>query len=56
MLSTINSYYGTLKHANTYHLRRHIYHEELGHLRKFFRPDGPGYQHLRIRKAWLVAT
>ena len=56
MLSTINSYYGVLKHANTYRLRQHIYHRELGNLRRYFRPDGPHYQHLRIRKIWLLPT
>lgn len=43
-------------HANTYQLRQHIYHEELKGLRQYFRPDGPGYQHLRIRKVWQTST
>ena len=55
MLSTINAYYGIFMHANTYQLRQRIYHQELKGLRKYFRPDGPGYQHLRIRKVWQTS-
>lgn len=54
MLATLNSYYGLFIHANTYRLRKHIYQKELGPLKRFFLPDGPGYRHLRIRKIWLV--
>ncbi len=53
MLSTLNSYYGVFSHADTFGLRRHIYERELGRLQTFFIPEGPGYQYLRIRKAWL---
>ncbi len=53
MLATINSYYGLFVHAETYSLRKHIYHRELGPLQGFFLPDGPHYRHLRIRKCWL---
>ena len=56
MLSTINAYYGIFMHANTYQLRQRIYHQEPKGLRKYFRPDGPGYQHLRIRKVWQAST
>jgi hypothetical protein len=56
MLSTINAYYGIFMHANTYQLRQRIYHQELKGLRQYFRPDGPGYQHLRIRKVWQAST
>lgn len=55
MLATINSYYGVFSHADTYHLRKHIYQKELGPLKQFFLPDGPGYQHLRIKTVWLLA-
>lgn len=54
MLATINSYYGVFAHANTWRLRQHIYHERLGTLQRFFLPDGPGYRHLKIRKAWQM--
>ena len=53
ILATLNSYYGFFSHANTWQLRQHLYHHELGELRRYFLPDGPGYHHLRIRKAWL---
>lgn len=53
MLATINSYYGVFSHAHTYRLRKHIYQEELGPLKRFFLPDGASYQHLRIKKVWL---
>lgn len=55
MLATINSYYGMFGHANTWHLRKHIYEVELGRLRQFFIPQGPEYCHLRIRKVWQQA-
>ena len=53
MLSTLNSYYGVFRHADTYHLRKHMYQKELGPLKRFFLPDGSGYQHLVIKKMWL---
>lgn len=40
MLSTINSDYGLSQHADTYRLRRHLYHQELEPLRTFSLPDG----------------
>jgi hypothetical protein len=55
MLATLNSYYGMYGHANTWRLRKHIYEVELGSLRQFFIPEGPGYRHLRIRKVWQQA-
>ncbi len=53
MLSTINSYYGVFSHADTYRLRKHIYHHEFGPLKRFFLPDGPGYTHLITKPVWL---
>lgn len=55
MLATLNSYYGMYSHANTWHLRKHIYEVELGCLRQFSIPEGPDYCHLRIRKVWQQA-
>ena len=52
MLATLNSYYGVFSHADTYRLRKHIYHKELGPLKRFFLPDGPSYHHLQVKKAW----
>jgi len=54
MLSTLNSYYGMFRHADTYHLRKHIYHKELGPLTRFFLPDGPAHHSLKIKKIWLA--
>lgn len=54
MLSTINSYYGQMTHANTYRLRKHIYHKELGPLKQFFLPANGRYSHLTIRKTCLL--
>ncbi len=54
MLATLNSYYGIFSHANTYRLRKHIYHKELGVLQKFFLPADANYQHLKIKKAWIL--
>jgi len=56
MLATINSYYGVFRHANTLRLRKHIYHTELGPLKRFFLPDGPLYPHLKIKKTWQAAA
>ena len=56
MLSTLNSYYGLMKHANTYRLRKHIYHQELGILRRYFLPVNKDYHHLKIRAHWLMRS
>lgn len=53
MLSTLNSYYGLLVHAHTYTLRKHIYHQELGLLQRYFLPADKDYSCLRIRAHWL---
>lgn len=54
MLSTLNSYYGLLGHAHTYTLRKHIYHQELGILRRYFLPADKDYSNLKIRAHWLL--
>ena len=53
MLSTLNSYYGLFMHADTYTLRKHVYHHELGILRRYFLPADKDYTHLLIRAHWL---
>jgi|GEM_PF-6133854 hypothetical protein len=50
MLSTINSYFGQMTYANTYRLRKHTYHKELGPLKRFFLSAKDRYSHLTIRK------
>lgn len=56
ILATINSYYGVFSHSDTWRLRRHIDHSELGPLRRVFIPEGPGYRYLRIRRAYLAPS
>ena len=56
MLSTLNSYYGLLGHAHTYTLRKHIYHQELGLLRRYFLPADKDYSSLKIRRHWLLRS
>ncbi len=53
MLATLNSYYGQLGHANTYHLRRKIYHDMLGPIKRYFLPTVASYAQLRIKHVWL---
>jgi len=53
MLATINSYYGVFCNADTWRLRKHVYHRELGELKRFFLPSGAGYECLKIKTAWL---
>ncbi len=56
MLATLNSYYGQLRHADTYRLRRKIYHEMLGPIRRYFLPVDADYGALRIKPVWLFAS
>ncbi len=35
MVSTINSYYGHLRHANTYRLRKNLYDKSFGNLKNY---------------------
>ncbi len=55
MLATLNSYYGQLGHADTYHLRRKIYHEMLGPIKRYFLPTDASYGGLRIKQVWLLS-
>lgn len=55
MLATLNSYYGQLVHADTYHLRREIYHEMLGPIKRYFLPSDSSYSQLRIKQVWLFS-
>lgn len=55
MLATLNSYYGQLVHADTYHLRRKIYHEMLGPIKRYFLPIDASYGSLRIKQVWLLS-
>jgi hypothetical protein len=55
MLATLNSYYGQLVHADTYHLRRKIYNEMLGPIKRYFLPTDANYGQLHIKKVWLIS-
>ncbi len=55
MLATLNSYYGQLSHANTYHLRRNIFHHMLGPIKRYFMPGDAVYTKLRIKPVWLLS-
>ncbi len=55
MLATLNSYYGQLIHADTYHLRRKIYHEMLGPIKRYFLPTDASYSQLHIKQIWLFS-
>lgn len=54
VLATLNSYYGQFGHAQTFTLRQHIYHHELGPLQRYFLPADAAYSHLKIRTHWLL--
>ena len=56
MLATLNSYYGQLSHADTYHLRRKIYHDMLGGIKRYFLPTDARYTSLRIKPVWLFSS
>ena len=43
MEATINSYYGIMSHAQSYTLRKTLYHKHFGPLRSFFLPADAGY-------------
>jgi len=48
MLATINSYYGHFKHANSYHLRRSLYEDHFGLLKRHLRPINSTFVHFKI--------
>ena len=56
MLATLNSYYGQLGHANSYHLRRKVYHDMLGSIKRYFLPADARYAKLRIKPVWLFSS
>ena len=50
MLSTINSYYGLLSHANHCRLRKHLYHHNFNYLTRFFIPKNSFYTAIKIKQ------
>jgi len=49
IVSSINSYYGHFRHANSFNLRKHIYEKHFGILKRFFIPANPEFTHFKIR-------
>lgn len=53
MEATINSYYGIMGHAQSYKLRKSLYHKHFGPLREFFVPADAGYAAMHVKKRFL---
>ncbi|MCX6107895.1 MAG: RNA-directed DNA polymerase [Proteobacteria bacterium] len=53
MMQVINSYYGTMGHANSYHLRRSIYLNQFHRLQKYFVP-GASFTKMILRPVALL--
>ena len=53
MENTINSYYGIMGHAQSYKLRKSLYHKHFGPLRSFFFPADAGYTAVNVPKRFL---
>ena len=53
MEATINSYYGIMGHAQSYKLRKALYHKRFGPLRSFFLPADAGYSAVHVAKRFL---
>jgi hypothetical protein len=48
MLATLNSYYGLLRHTNSFRIRKSMYCAEFGLLKRYFRPKNGQYTSMRI--------
>ena len=53
MEATINSYYGLMGHAQSYSLRKTLYHKHFGPLRSYFLPADAGYSAVSVVKRFL---
>jgi len=53
MLSTINSYFGHFKHANTFKLRKYLYKNHFQNLRNYLEPKSSDFTSLRINPEFL---
>ena len=53
MQGVINSYYGMMKHATHFRLRRDIWHRHAGLLTGYMLPDGPQYASMHIKKCCM---
>lgn len=53
MEATVNSYLGIMSHAHNARLRKALYHENFGPLRRYFLPTGADYASVNVCKKWL---
>ena len=53
MEATINCYYGIMGHAQSYRLRKILYHKHFGPLRSFFVPADAEYSAMQAKKVFL---
>jgi hypothetical protein len=53
MEASINSYYGLMGHAQSYRLRKTLYHKHFGPLRAFFVPADAVYKSVHVKKQFL---
>lgn len=53
MEATINSYLGLMGHAQSYKLRKNLYHKHFGPLRSFFFPADAAYSAVNVPKRFL---
>ncbi len=50
ILSTINSYYGQFKHANSFKLRKSIYQKHFKILKSYLQPIDPNFSYFQLKK------
>lgn len=50
MLATVNSYFGHFKHANTFNLRKHLWENHFGLLRKYLEPTDSNLSYFRLKE------
>lgn len=48
MLAMVNSYYGHFKHANCYNLRKNLYENHFGNLKKYLMPIDDSYSYFNL--------
>ncbi|XKM14389.1 RNA-directed DNA polymerase [Orbaceae bacterium ac157xtp] len=55
MEATINSYYALMQHANHYKLRKTLYHNHFGILKRYFKQANSDYFSIKIKK-WVMCS
>ena len=53
MEATINSYFGLMGHAESLQLRKELYSNHFGLLRRFFAPSDAAYTSVHVKKRFL---